>query len=96
VKSAGLEGVFAHVMSVDEVKIYKPNPRVYRLAPHKLKVARTAIGFVSSNFWDVAGAKAFGFWTCWVNRSGTPPDELGLSPDATVKTLTDLADLIKA
>jgi len=96
VKSAGLEGVFAHVMSVDEVKIYKPDPRVYQLAPRKLKVARTAIGFVSSNFWDVAGARAFGFWTCWVNRSGAPPDELGLSPDATVKTLTDLADLIKA
>lgn len=96
VKSAGLEGVFARVMSVDEVKIYKPNPRVYRLAPRKLNVARTAIAFVSSNSWDIAGAKAFGFWTCWVNRSGTPVDELGLPPDATAKTLTDLPDLIKA
>jgi 2-haloacid dehalogenase len=95
VKSAGLDGVFAQVISVDEVKIYKPNPRVYRLAPQKLKLAKTGIGFVSSNFWDVAGAKAFGLWTCWVNRSGTPADELGLTPDATVKTLTDLVDLIK-
>jgi 2-haloacid dehalogenase len=95
VKSAGLDGVFTQVISVDEVKIYKPNPRVYRLAPQKLKLAKTRIGFVSSNFWDVAGAKAFGLWTCWVNRSGTPADELGLTPDATVKTLTDLVDLIK-
>jgi len=96
VKSAGLEGVFSHVISVDEVKIYKPSPRVYHLASRKMSVSETSIGFVSSNSWDVIGAKAFGFWTCWVNRSAAPGDELGITPDVTVKTLADLVDVLKA
>ena len=96
VKSAGLEGVFSHVISVDEVKIYKPSPRVYQLASQKMSVSETSIGFVSSNSWDVIGAKAFGFWTCWVNRSAAPGDELGVTPDVTVKTLADLVDVLKA
>ena len=96
VKGAGLEGVFSHVISVDEVKIYKPSPRVYQLASQKMSVSETSIGFVSSNSWDVIGAKAFGFWTCWVNRSAAPGDELGVTPDVTVKTLADLVDVLKA
>ncbi len=95
VESASLKGVFSRVISVDQAKIYKPSPRVYRLAPQKLGVAKTAIGFVSSNFWDVAGAKAFGFWTCWVNRAKAPVDELGLLPDATVSALTELVDAVR-
>ncbi len=95
VKSAGLEGVFSHVISVDEVKIYKPSPRVYQLASQKMSAAETSIGFVSSNSWDVIGAKAFGFWTCWVNRFAAPGDELGVTPDVTVKTLADLVDVLK-
>jgi len=96
VKSAGLEGVFSHVISVDELKIYKPSPRVYQLASQKMSVSETSIGFVSSNSWDVIGAKAFGFWTCWVNRSAAPGDELGVTPDVTGKTLADLVDVLKA
>lgn len=96
VKSAGLEGVFSHVISVDELKIYKPSPRVYQLACQKMGVPETSIGFVSSNSWDVIGAKAFGFWTCWVNRSAAPGDELGVTPDVTVKTLAGLVDVLKA
>ncbi len=96
VESAGFKGVFSRVISVDEAKIYKPSPRVYRLAPEKLHVAKTAIGFVSSNGWDVIGAKSFGFWTCWVNRSRAPADELGFAADGTVNTLTDLVDALRA
>ena len=95
VESASLKGVFSRVISVDQVKIYKPSPRVYRLAPQQLGAVKAAIGFVSSNFWDVAGAKAFGFWTCWVNRANAPADELGLLPDATVSALTELVDVIR-
>jgi 2-haloacid dehalogenase len=94
VTSAGLQGTFSRVISVDSAKIFKPSPRVYGLAPQKLRVAKAAIGFVSSNFWDVAGAKAFGFRTFWVNRSSARADELGLIPDATVNSLTDLVELI--
>ena len=96
VESAGLRGIFSHVLSVDTVRIYKPSPRVYELASQKMGVAASAIGFVSSNSWDVIGAKAAGLWTCWVNRLGAPEDELGFLPDARANTLADLASLIRA
>ncbi len=94
VESAELEGIFSYVISIDEIKIYKPSPRVYQLASQKLGVPETAIGFVSSNSWDVIGAKAFGFWACWVNRSNAPGDELGFTPDVMVHTLTDLVNVV--
>ncbi len=96
VESAGLHGIFSHVISVDEVKIYKPSPRVYQLASQKLGVAAAAIGFVSSNCWDIIGAKSFGLWTCWVNRGRAPQDELGFAPDALAGSLADLAGALKA
>ena len=96
VESAGLHGIFSHGISVDEVKIYKPSPRVYQLASQKLGVAATAIGFVSSNCWDIIGAKSFGLWTCWVNRGRAPQDELGFAPDAVAGSLADLAGALKA
>ncbi len=90
VENSGLKGVFTGVISVDEVKIYKSSPRVYGLASQHLAVPDNAIAFVSSNFWDIAGAKGFGLWTCWVNRGKLPEDELGVRPDVTVDTLDGL------
>ena len=95
VESSGLKGVFSQVISVEAAKIYKPSPRVYQLACKKLRVAKGAIGFVSSNCWDIMGAKNFGFWSCWVNRSGMPQDELGFAPDAMVSSLSDLVEIMK-
>jgi len=95
VESTGLKGVFADVISVDEVEIFKPNPRVYELAPRHLKVPQAAIGFISSNFWDIAGAKSFGLWTCWINRGKTPEDELGFRPDATIASLAELVHRLR-
>ncbi len=88
--SAGLRGVFTAVISADEVKIYKPSPRVYGLVSQHLGVPERAVGFVSSNFWDIAGADPCGFWTCWANRCNLPEDKLGVRPDVTVKTLDGL------
>ncbi len=95
VESSGLKGMFPQVISVDAAKIYKPSARVYQLACKKLHVSKGAIGFVSSNCWDILGAKNFGFWTCWVNRSKAPQDELGFAPDGVANTLTDLVEIIK-
>lgn len=94
VKNTGLEAAFAQVISVDEVKIYKPSPRVYELAPKKLGVAKGAIGFVSSNYWDAAGARAYGFQVFWINRTGAVPDDLGHAPDAVLNSLAELAALV--
>ena len=90
VRNAGIDRIFGHVISVDEVKTYKPSAAAYELAVRKMGMEKGEIGFVSSNFFDVAGAKTFGFPTWWVNRSGRPPDELGVSPDGVVRSLSDL------
>ena len=94
VESAGLRGVFTAVISTDEVKIYKPSPRVFGLVSQHLGVADSAIAFVSSNFWDIAGAKTCGFWTCWVKRCNLPEDKLGVRPDVTVDTLDGLIGVL--
>jgi 2-haloacid dehalogenase len=94
VENAGLRRSFSRIISVDEVRIFKPSPRVYKLAADHFGLDPGAIGFVSSNAWDVCGAKSFGFWTCWLNRTGAPWEELGFAPDVTTSRLTELAELL--
>jgi len=90
VRHAGIDRVLDAVLSVDPLRIFKPHPSVYQLGVERLAVPREAIAFISSNFWDVCGATAFGFRTFWINRAGAEPDELGLSPAATLRSLNDL------
>ena len=87
VRSSGLAGAFDHVLSVDAVGVYKPSPRVYELAPLALGLTPGEIVFVSSNGWDVAGAAAYGFTTCWCNRANAPAEELDMTPDYEVDRL---------
>ena len=89
-RSSGLGGTFHHVLSVDAVKAYKPSPVVYELGPRAFGLPAGDILFVSSNAWDVAGAKAFGYRTCWCNRLASPMDRLGVSPDLEVRTLDEI------
>ena len=90
VHSGGLDAALAHVISVDEVKTFKPSPRVYALGPARLGIAATDLLFVSSNAWDVAGAKAFGYRVAWCNRTAAPAEELGLTADYEIRTLDAL------
>jgi 2-haloacid dehalogenase len=96
VKNAGLSKMFQAVISVDELEIYKPTSAVYKLSVNKLGVPKNAIGFVSSNCWDACGAKAFGFTTFWVNRSGAPVDQLSVTPDEVIRDLAQLPTLIRS
>ena len=82
------------VLSVHPAKAFKPVPAVYRLAEEALGVPRTMMGFVSSNGWDAAGAKAFGFQVFWVNRAGAPVERLGVRPDETIRSLAELPGLV--
>ena len=84
VRNRGMEQTFDAVLSVDEMKIYKPAPQVYQLAVDKLKTPKAEIGFVSSNCWDALGAKSFGFTVYWINRGRAPVDRLGFQPDEIV------------
>ena len=93
-ENAGLRAEFDLVLSADAVQIYKPAPQVYELARQHLRLAREEIVFLSANGFDVVGAKAFGFTVCWVNRTGTTLDELGVSPDATVRSLGELTSTL--
>ena len=90
VASSGLGPHLEHVISVDAVRTYKPSPRVYALGPETLGVAAGELLFVSSNAWDVAGAKAFGYRVAWCNRTGAPEEELGVRADLVVRGLDQL------
>lgn len=94
VESAGLNGVFAQLISVDEIKIYKPSPRVYALALEKTGLRLAEAAFVSSNAFDAAGAKAFGFRAIWVNRGGKLWDGPGGLPDVEVRDLGGLKNIL--
>src|SRR5262249_17320626 len=90
VRSSGLEGRFAHVLSVDAVKTYKPSRAVYELGTRAFALSAADILFVSSNGWDIAGAKAFGYRTCWCNRLGAPAENLGAKPHPEVTRLDEI------
>jgi 2-haloacid dehalogenase len=92
VRSAGLAGAFQHVLSVDAVGVYKPSPRVYEMGTRAFGLSAREILFVSSNAWDVTGAAAFGYRTCWCNRLGMPMDELDLTPDIEVERLDQIPE----
>lgn len=94
VRNAGLAARFDAVLSVDPLRMFKPHPSVYRLAPDALGVSVAQIAFISSNFWDVTGATAFGFRTFWINRAGAQPDELGYRPAAVLGSLAELKSAI--
>lgn len=93
-EQTGLLSHFRQVLSADAVKLYKPSTRVYELAPKRMQLKKTEILFVSSNSFDVIGAKNFRFKVCWINRSGVPLDPLGPKPDLIVRSFDDLADTL--
>lgn len=92
VSNSGLNRAFDHLISVEEVKVFKPDNRVYALAEQQMGYAREEILFVSSNAWDASGAAHFGFPVCWINRQGGVFDELGIRPRQTVPDLEAMTD----
>ena len=90
VTASGLGPLLQHVISVDAVKTYKPSPLVYALGPRAIGIPASELLFVSSNAWDVTGAKAFGYQVAWCNRAGAPAEELGLTPDYVISRLDQL------
>jgi len=91
VEHAGLTDLIDEVISVDQLGIYKPDPRVYQLALDSFGVTKSQVLFHSSNAWDVAGAVNFGFNVAWINRFSQPPEPLSKPPHL---ILTDLHQVI--
>lgn len=92
VDSAGI--ALDGVISVDPLKIYKPDFRVYQYGCDELGVPKERICFMSSNGWDAWGAANFGFNVVWVNRSGQPKERLPVGPRRIVSDLTQLPPLL--
>jgi 2-haloacid dehalogenase len=90
VKSAGLSGYLAHVLSVHPVRRYKTDPAAYALGPQALKLPAKQILFVSSNGWDAIGATWYGYTTLWVNRHGLPLEQLDTEPTRIGTSLRDV------
>jgi 2-haloacid dehalogenase len=94
VTGANLGGLLDAVLSVEEVGVYKPHPKVYQLALDRLGLPAAAIAFQSSNAWDAHAASAFGMKVVWCNRYGQPRERLPGAPDHEVKSLAELPALL--
>ena len=96
VKNSGLESMIPKIFSVEKAGVFKPDPRVYRIAVDELNVKPQEIVFQSSNAWDASGTAAFGFKVAWVNRFGQSPERLPGRPEVEITDLSQLPDLIWA
>jgi len=91
---AGLSPLFDALISTDENRTYKPDPRAYQLGITRLRLPKQDIVFAAFGGWDAAGAKSFGYPTVWVNRFNQPPEQLGVRPDRTVRDLDGLLEFV--
>ena len=94
VKSNNLNNLFDDLFSIEEVKIYKPHPKVYDLPIEKYKINKNEVVFLSANTWDVSGAGNYGYQSIWVNRNNNIFDNLDYKPNNQIKNLSELINLI--
>ena len=94
VESNKLNNLFDDLFSIEEVKIYKPDPRVYEIPIKKYKIKSDEITFLSANTWDVSGGGNFGYNSIWVNRHNSVFDILDFQPKNEISNLTQLLDIV--
>jgi 2-haloacid dehalogenase len=90
VENSGLADLIDVTLSIEEVGVYKPDPRVYQLAVERLGIPASALSFQSANAWDAAGAASFGLRVVWVNRFGQRRERLPFEPEAEIASLSEL------
>ena len=94
VKSAGMEDVLDHIISVDRIRLFKTSPESYGLVQLTIPVSKEEVLFVSSNAWDALGATWYGFKTLWINRQNLPTEAIGQQPDYIGSDLTTVVDVL--
>ena len=94
VKSNNLQDLFDDIFSIEEVKIYKPNSKVYDLPIKKYNIKKKEVTFLSANTWDVSGGGNYGYNSIWVNRNKNIFDNLDYSPVEEIKNLNDLNNFL--
>jgi 2-haloacid dehalogenase len=96
-RRVGVLDFFDEIISVEEVKVYKVNPRVYNHGADRLSLPNTELGFVAAHSWDIMGAASAGLPTFWIQRSPTDvQEELGFRASAVVKKMADIAPLLRS
>ncbi|MGJ9386127.1 haloacid dehalogenase type II [Salipaludibacillus sp. CF4.18] len=94
VKHSVLAEHIHQVISVDDHKQYKPCAASYYQVLKKLSLTREEVLFVSSNSWDIIGAKTFGFKTLWVNRKDAPTEEMEVRPDYIANDIKKISEIV--
>ena len=94
VASNKLNNLFDDLFSIEEVKVYKPDSRVYEIPVKKYNIKASEITFLSANTWDVSGGGNYGYNSIWVNRNNTVFDILDFQPKNEINNLTQLLDIV--
>ena len=94
VKKNDLNNLFDDLFSIEEVKIYKPDSKVYDLPIKKYNIKPNEIIFLSANTWDVSGGGNYGYNSIWVNRNKSHFDNLDYLPKNEIGNLTQLLDIV--
>ena len=96
VKSNNLENLFDDLFSIEEVRIYKPDSKVYDMPTKKYQIQKNEVAFLSANTWDVSGAGNYGYNSIWLNRNNNIFDNLDYEPKLEIKNLQDLLPNIES
>ena len=94
VDSNNLNDLFDDIFSIDEVKVYKPSPKVYEIPIKKYKIKKNEVAFLSANTWDVSGGGNYGYNPVWVNRNKNIFDNLDFKPSYEIESLKGLERII--
>ncbi len=94
VSNNNLDNLFEDIFSIEEVKVYKPDSKVYDIPVKKYGIKPSEITFLSANTWDVSGGGNYGYNSVWVNRNKSQFDFLDYKPINKIDNLTQLLDII--
>jgi 2-haloacid dehalogenase len=96
VETAGVEKEFDYVLSVKSAGFFKPDPKVYELAPKAFKAPTEEVALVSSNDWDTSAAHMAGLHGIWLARKRRVAPVFGIKPDIVVNEMGDLPGKLRA
>ena len=94
VKSNNLDNIFDDVFSIEQVKVYKPDTKVYNIPIQKYKIQNDEVVFLSANTWDISGGGNFGYNAVWVNRNSNVFDNLDYVPKNEIRNLKELLEIV--
>lgn len=93
--NAGIRDLFLGVVSVDDIKSFKPNPAVYSHFLRQAEVSGGSAWLISSNPFDVIGSISAGMKSAWIQRSPEAIfDPWGIEPTLRVSSLSELKEAI--